>query len=80
MLYRPDRNEVDLKSKRILLTGASSGIGEAAAEKFARRGATVVVAARRQEHADPGVRRAAGVERARGRRLDGDREWPLGWH
>ena len=34
--------------KRILLTGASSGIGEAAAEKFARRGAAVVVAARRR--------------------------------
>jgi NAD(P)-dependent dehydrogenase (short-subunit alcohol dehydrogenase family) len=50
--YRPGRDVVDLKGKRILLTGASSGIGEAAAEKFARRGADVVVAARRQELLD----------------------------
>src|SRR5262245_36149383 len=49
MLYRPDRDEVELEGKRILITGASSGIGEAAAEKFARRGATVVVVARRKD-------------------------------
>jgi NAD(P)-dependent dehydrogenase (short-subunit alcohol dehydrogenase family) len=55
-LYRP-RRDVELKGKRILLTGASSGIGEAAAEKFARRGATVVVAARRQELLDELVTR-----------------------
>ena len=48
---------VDLRGKRILLTGASSGIGEAAAEKFARRGATVVVVARRQELLDELVER-----------------------
>ena len=35
-LYRPDRDKVDLTGRRILLTGASSGIGEVAAEKFAR--------------------------------------------
>ncbi len=52
MLFRPDRDDVDLRGKRILLTGASSGIGEAAAAKFARRGATVVVVARRQELLD----------------------------
>jgi NAD(P)-dependent dehydrogenase (short-subunit alcohol dehydrogenase family) len=62
LLYRADRDEVDVKGKRILLTGASSGIGEAAAEKFARRGATVVVVARRQELLDALVDRitAAG--------------------
>lgn len=43
---------IDLAGKRILLTGASSGIGEAAAEQFAREGATVVVVARRQELLD----------------------------
>jgi NAD(P)-dependent dehydrogenase (short-subunit alcohol dehydrogenase family) len=50
--FRPDREVIDLKGKRILLTGASSGIGEAAAQKFARRGATVVLVARRQELLD----------------------------
>ena len=52
LLHRPDRNPIDLKGKRVLLTGASSGIGEAAAEKLARRGATVVAVARRQELLD----------------------------
>jgi len=54
---RRRRNPVDLTGKRILLTGASSGIGEAAAEKFARRGARVVVVARRQELLDALVER-----------------------
>jgi NAD(P)-dependent dehydrogenase (short-subunit alcohol dehydrogenase family) len=49
---RPNRDVVDLKSKRILLTGASSGIGEAGAEKLAREGATVVVVARRADLLD----------------------------
>jgi NAD(P)-dependent dehydrogenase (short-subunit alcohol dehydrogenase family) len=49
MLHRPGQRDIDLQGKRILLTGASSGIGEAAAEKFARRGATVVVVARRKD-------------------------------
>jgi NAD(P)-dependent dehydrogenase (short-subunit alcohol dehydrogenase family) len=65
-LYRPGR-DVDLKGKRILLTGASSGIGEAAAEKFARRGATVVVAARREELLDDlvtRITRAGGTAQA----------------
>jgi NAD(P)-dependent dehydrogenase (short-subunit alcohol dehydrogenase family) len=57
LLYRPDLDDVDLHGKRVLLTGASSGIGEAAAEKFARRGATVVVVARRQELLDALVKR-----------------------
>ncbi|PRC47681.1 short-chain dehydrogenase, partial [Mycobacterium sp. ITM-2017-0098] len=52
----------DLTGKRILLTGASSGIGEAAAEKLARRGARVVVVARRGDLLDDLVTRitAAG--------------------
>jgi NAD(P)-dependent dehydrogenase (short-subunit alcohol dehydrogenase family) len=49
---RPNHDAVDLKGKRILLTGASSGIGEAAAEKFGREGATVVVVARRGDLLD----------------------------
>ncbi|MDT7731882.1 MAG: hypothetical protein QOK45_2135, partial [Mycobacterium sp.] len=54
---RRRRDHVDLAGKRVLLTGASSGIGEAAAEKFARRGARVVVVARRQELLDAVVER-----------------------
>ncbi|HXO78589.1 MAG TPA: SDR family NAD(P)-dependent oxidoreductase, partial [Mycobacterium sp.] len=44
--------KIDLAGKRVLLTGASSGIGERAAEQFARRGATVVAVARRQDLLD----------------------------
>ena len=64
---RPGHDAVDLEGKRILLTGASSGIGEAAAEKLARRGARVVVVARRQELLDDLVTRindAGGDARA----------------
>ncbi|MCH9642397.1 MAG: SDR family oxidoreductase [Actinomycetia bacterium] len=50
---------VELKGKRILLTGASSGIGEAAAEKLAASGATVVVVARRKDLLDALVARIA---------------------
>ena len=52
LVNRPAIRPVDLEGKRILLTGASSGIGEAAAEQFAREGAKVVVAARRRERLD----------------------------
>src|ERR1700738_84906 len=54
---RRRRAPVDLNGKRVLLTGASAGIGEPAAEKFARRGAQVVVVARRQELLDSVVER-----------------------
>ncbi|HXA13446.1 MAG TPA: SDR family oxidoreductase [Mycobacterium sp.] len=47
--YRPTGPSVDLRGKRVVLTGASSGIGEAAADLFAHEGATVVVVARRQD-------------------------------
>ncbi|WP_019971852.1 SDR family oxidoreductase [Mycobacterium sp. 141] len=46
------RGDIDVGGKRILLTGASSGIGEAAAEKLAARGAIVVAVARRRELLD----------------------------
>lgn len=49
LVNRPLIKPIELAGKRILLTGASSGIGEAAADQFAREGATVVVVARRQE-------------------------------
>jgi len=56
-LYQPAAKRVDLDGKRVLLTGASSGIGESAAEKFARHGATVVAVARRKDLLDAVVGR-----------------------
>lgn len=52
LVNRPAIKPIDLAGKRILLTGASSGIGEAAAELLAREGATVAVVARRQDLLD----------------------------
>jgi NAD(P)-dependent dehydrogenase (short-subunit alcohol dehydrogenase family) len=52
LINRLATKPVGLDGKRILLTGASSGIGEAAAEQFAQLGATVVVVARRQDLLD----------------------------
>ena len=57
LLHRPTRTRVDLRGKRVVLTGASSGIGEAAAELFAHEGATVVVVARRQDLLEAVVQR-----------------------
>ncbi|WP_082753886.1 SDR family oxidoreductase [Mycobacterium sp. NAZ190054] len=67
LLNRPTRPVIDLAGKRVLLTGASSGIGEAAAGKLARRGATVVAVARRGDLLDEVVARitdAGGHARA----------------
>ncbi|GJF12280.1 short-chain dehydrogenase [Mycolicibacterium cyprinidarum] len=59
--YRRNHDPIELKGKRILLTGASSGIGEAAAEKLAGEGATVVAVARRRDLLDALVARIAGA-------------------
>jgi NAD(P)-dependent dehydrogenase (short-subunit alcohol dehydrogenase family) len=56
-LHRAARDAVNLAGKRVLLTGASSGIGESAAEQFARHGANVLVVARRQDRLDAVVQR-----------------------
>ena len=43
----------ELRGKHVLVTGASTGIGAALAEGFAKRGATVGICARRIAHPDP---------------------------
>ena len=60
-LFAP-RHEVNPAGRRILVTGASSGIGEAGAVKLAAAGARVIVVARRKELLDAVVQRitAAG--------------------
>jgi NADP-dependent 3-hydroxy acid dehydrogenase YdfG len=49
-----------LDGKIVVITGASSGIGEATAETLAEEGATVVVAARREERLSELVERLNG--------------------
>lgn len=66
-LSLPSRTNVALEGKRVLLTGASSGIGAAAALKFGARGATVFVVARRADLLEEVVGRiteAGGTARA----------------
>jgi short-subunit dehydrogenase len=57
---------LDLHGKVVVVTGASSGIGEATAVAFAKRGAKVVLAARRLERLED---LATRIERAGGTAL-----------
>jgi NAD(P)-dependent dehydrogenase (short-subunit alcohol dehydrogenase family) len=52
LLHAPAAKPIDLNNKRVLVTGASSGIGEAAVEQFARAGASLVAVARRKDRLD----------------------------
>jgi short-subunit dehydrogenase len=57
---------LDLRDTNVIVTGASSGIGEAAAVAFAQRGARVIVIARRKERLESLARR---IEVAGGRAI-----------
>lgn len=48
----PARTRIPLRGKRVLVTGASSGIGEAGSEQFAAAGAEVILVARRADLLD----------------------------
>ena len=50
---------VDYRNKRVLVTGASSGIGAALAEEFAKRAAVVGICARRKDRLDDVLKRCA---------------------
>ncbi len=51
---------MEAKGKVVIVTGASSGIGEATAKEFARVGSKVVLAARRVDRLEAGGERFGG--------------------
>lgn len=57
MPHLPARTSVDVRGKRIMVTGASSGIGAVATERLAAEGASVLAVARRENLLDELVER-----------------------
>ncbi len=57
----PAATRINLRGKRVLITGASSGIGEAGAERFAAEGAEVIVVARRADLLEALTRKIANA-------------------
>ncbi|MGH8812432.1 MAG: SDR family NAD(P)-dependent oxidoreductase, partial [Advenella sp.] len=55
---------MELKNKSIIITGASSGIGAAAAALFAAEGANVVLGARRGAELDALAKQIEGTGKA----------------
>jgi 3-hydroxy acid dehydrogenase/malonic semialdehyde reductase len=60
-----NRQETSLQGKIVFITGASAGIGAACAERFARAGARLLLAARREDRLQemqPGLRAAGAAD------------------
>lgn len=55
---------LDLAGRRVLVTGATSGIGEAACEALARAGATVLIVARDRQRGERALARVAEASRS----------------
>jgi NAD(P)-dependent dehydrogenase (short-subunit alcohol dehydrogenase family) len=66
----------DLSGRTVLITGASSGIGAAAAEAFAKAGASVVLLARREERVAE-IAGRIGADRALAVPCDVSRFWEV---
>jgi short-subunit dehydrogenase len=54
-------NSMDIKGKVVIVTGASSGIGEATAREFAKHGAKIVLAARRVDKLESLAQEISGM-------------------
>ena len=69
--------ELGLKGKKVVVTGASKGIGYAIAEEFLKEGAVVVISGRNKNDLKKAVEelsKIAGADRISGYALDGSKE------